>query len=92
MDNISQEIKTIEVQQEFRQCPACDYQRGFHVSFLRKGSEEPLQLVLICPSCGARYDIGKAIKGLVGRLCHIGRTRIHQTNLCRPTTYTSPSK
>ena len=60
MDNISQDIKKVEVQQEFRQCPACDYQRGFHVSFVGSPGQ-PLQLVLICPSCGARYDIGKTI-------------------------------
>ena len=61
MDNISKDIKDIEVQQEFRECPACGYQRAFHISFLRQGSEELLRLVLICPSCGARYDIDKFI-------------------------------
>lgn len=61
MDKISEEIKKVEVGQEFRECPACDYQRGFHVSFIRLEGQEPLQLVLICPSCGARYDIGKSI-------------------------------
>jgi hypothetical protein len=59
MGKISKDIKDIEVQQEFRECPACDYQRGFHTSLIRQGSEKQLWLVLICPSCGIRYDIGK---------------------------------
>jgi hypothetical protein len=54
-------IERIDVEQELRACPACDYERGFHASFIREkapGDDKALRVVLICPSCGARYDIG----------------------------------
>ena len=61
MDKVSEQIEAVEVAGEFRVCPACDYQRGFHVSFISGGKKGALGLVLICPSCGARYEIGKSI-------------------------------
>ena len=53
---VSEEIKRIELQEEFRICPACGYERGFHSSFLKDG--EGHRIILICPNCGARYDVG----------------------------------
>ena len=61
MGEVSREITAVEVTKEFRVCAGCDYQKGFHVSFFPKDDSESLRLVLICPSCGARYDIGKSI-------------------------------
>ncbi len=61
MDKVSEEIAPVEVAEEFRVCANCDYQRGFHVSFFPKSGTETLRLVLICPNCGARYDVGKSI-------------------------------
>ena len=57
---VSTEIKTIEPEEEFRICPACGYERGFHVSFLKNEAEgtPPYRIVLICPNCGARFDVG----------------------------------
>jgi len=55
------DVKSIEVADEFHACPSCDYERGFHVSFRRKGADKALKLILICPNCGTRYDISKDI-------------------------------
>ena len=52
----SEEIVKIELAEEFRICPKCGYELGFHSSFLR--SEEGYRIILICPECGARYDMG----------------------------------
>jgi transcription elongation factor Elf1 len=56
---VSEEIKKVELGEEFRICPSCGYELGFHSSFLR--SEEGYRIVLICPNCGARYDVGWTI-------------------------------
>lgn len=52
----SEEIVKVEIGEEFRICPQCDYELGFHSSFLR--AEVGYRIVLICPECGARYDVG----------------------------------
>ena len=61
------EIKNIKIEDEFRICPACGYELGFHTSFLKlhagkdspvKSTREVYQVILICPECGARYDVG----------------------------------
>jgi len=36
MDKVNKDIRTIDVQEEFRICPNCGYQRGFHVPFIPK--------------------------------------------------------
>ena len=61
MDKVSEKIRTIDVKEEFRVCPSCEYQRGFHVSFVPNDGNKQLRLVFICPSCGTRYEIGKFI-------------------------------
>ena len=61
MDKVSETIRAIDVKEEFRVCPNCDYQRGFHSSFISEGDGKQLRLVLICPSCGSRYEIGKCM-------------------------------
>jgi uncharacterized protein with PIN domain len=52
----SLEITKIELAEEFRICPQCGYELGFHSSFLQ--SVEGYRIILICPECGARYDVG----------------------------------
>ena len=52
----SMEIKKIELAVEFRICPQCGYELGFHSSFQRSG--EGYRIILIGPECGARYDAG----------------------------------
>jgi predicted RNA-binding Zn-ribbon protein involved in translation (DUF1610 family) len=61
------EIKNIKIEDELHVCPACGYKLGFHTSFLKlhagkdspvKSTREVYQVILICPECGARYDVG----------------------------------
>lgn len=43
---------------ELHICPACGYDRGFHTSLVRIAEGHPhFRCILICPECGARYDI-----------------------------------
>ena len=55
------EIERVEVDKEFRVCPDCGYEHGFHVSLIPEDAGARLGIVLVCPSCGARYDIGRAL-------------------------------
>ncbi len=52
---------------ELHTCPACGYALGFHTSFVSanagrdnpiKSTREVYRVILICPECGARYDVG----------------------------------
>jgi hypothetical protein len=61
------EIKNIKIEDELHVCPACGYELGFHTSFFKphagkdspvKSTREVYQVILICPECGARYDVG----------------------------------
>jgi len=62
-----EEITTIAVKGDLRSCPACGYDRGFHVSFAGTGpgrdtpvrsTREIFRVILVCPECGARFDAG----------------------------------
>ena len=53
---MEQDIQKIEMQDEFRICPACGYQDGFHSMFRRR--EATIEWLLICPSCHKWFDIG----------------------------------
>ena len=67
---ISEEIKSIKPGEALHTCPACGYEYGFHTSFVsvnagKDGKESPVKstgalyrVILICPECGARYDVG----------------------------------
>ena len=64
---VNSEIKNIKIEDELRVCPACGYEYGFHTSFLKmtpgkdspvKSTREVYQVILLCPECGARYDVG----------------------------------
>lgn len=55
--SVSEKIKTVQVQDEFRVCPVCGQDMGFNTSIVRN-SETPVRVILICPECGARFDIG----------------------------------
>jgi hypothetical protein len=61
------EIRILVVENELHTCPDCGYALGFHSSFARAGTgrESPVRstrevyrVILICPECGARFDIG----------------------------------
>jgi predicted RNA-binding Zn-ribbon protein involved in translation (DUF1610 family) len=61
------EIRLLVVENELHVCPDCGYALGFHTSFVRAGIEkntpvrstrEVYRVIVICPECGARFDIG----------------------------------
>jgi hypothetical protein len=61
------EITTLSVEDELHICPACGYALGFHTSFLHvhanrekpvRSTRDVYRVILICPECGARYDVG----------------------------------
>ncbi|MEI7856935.1 MAG: hypothetical protein WCH85_05460 [Methanomicrobiales archaeon] len=61
------EITLLTVEDELHVCPSCNYNRGFHTSFLNanaakdnpvKSTREVYRVILICPECGSRYDVG----------------------------------
>ena len=39
-------------------CPVCGYTDGFHVSFHFKNDSDGAEIILICPSCHQRFQIG----------------------------------
>ena len=45
-----------EIGEEFYICEKCTYERGFHVSLVRKDTHH--EIVPICPNCGQRYNVG----------------------------------
>jgi predicted RNA-binding Zn-ribbon protein involved in translation (DUF1610 family) len=62
------EIKNIKIDDELRVCPECGYEFGFHTTCLKlnagknppviKSTREVYRVILLCPECGARYDVG----------------------------------
>jgi uncharacterized protein with PIN domain len=61
------DIVNLNVDKELHICPACGYELGFHTSFqsAHAGKDNPVKstrtvyrVILICPECGARYDVG----------------------------------
>lgn len=53
-------IKKITMQEDFKVCPTCGYQDGFHSMLKREG--ELLQHLFICPSCHEIFDIGLTLQ------------------------------
>ncbi|MDO8141845.1 MAG: hypothetical protein Q6358_10140 [Candidatus Brocadiales bacterium] len=47
--------KPVSVKKELHICPQCGYDDGFHTSFVRI-TKETCKIILICPSCHAKYD------------------------------------
>ena len=61
------EITMLTPGNELHTCPSCGYALGFHTSFVRTGPDRNTpatsirgvhRVILICPECGARYDVG----------------------------------
>ncbi len=44
---------------QFRVCPECGYQDGFHTMLKKEG--EKIKWLFICPSCHRIFDIGYRI-------------------------------
>jgi transposase-like protein len=52
-------ITNLTMEKEFKVCPSCNYEDGFHSMFRKeKGLTKWL---FICPSCHAVFDIGITI-------------------------------
>ncbi len=55
------EVKPIEMREEFKQCPVCEYKDGFHSMF--KKEDNVTKWFFICPSCHTVFDIGFTVPG-----------------------------
>ena len=51
-------IGSIEPLGEIYTCPACGYTDGFHVSFKVQENNEDADIILICPNCHSRFELG----------------------------------
>lgn len=54
------QIHMITLEEEFKSCPLCNYQDGFHSMLQRDGEE--IRWLFICPSCHEVFDIGQTLK------------------------------
>ena len=86
---VHNEITVCNVGDEFRVCHACGYDYGFHTSFLMvnagkdspvKSTREVYRVILICPECGARYDVGWRVS-FTGSDKGVVRTTGHQVSI-----------
>jgi hypothetical protein len=50
------EVQHVKLEQEFKICPSCGYQDGFHSMF--KKVDDITKWLFICPSCREVFDIG----------------------------------
>jgi hypothetical protein len=50
------DIRDRKIEDAFYECDECKYDRGFHSSFLKDISK--YRVILICPECGTKYDVG----------------------------------
>jgi transposase-like protein len=53
------EIERVEMAEEFKVCPSCGYEDGFHSMF--KNEAGKTKWLFICPSCHAVFDIGLTV-------------------------------
>ncbi|UCG68974.1 MAG: hypothetical protein JSV09_14485 [Thermoplasmata archaeon] len=53
------EINKIEFSDEFKVCPVCGYEDGYHSMFIREGDE--IRWYFICPECHKIFDIGFSV-------------------------------
>ncbi len=56
---MDRDVEKIDMQDEFRVCPACGYRDGFHSMFRKQG--EVTRWLFICPSCHKLFDIGMTV-------------------------------
>jgi hypothetical protein len=47
---------------EFRECPDCGYEDGFHSVFRPTGEADEMEWLLVCPGCSSTYDIGLTVR------------------------------
>jgi hypothetical protein len=51
-------MQYIRPEGEIYACPVCRYTDGFHVSFNINKETDSGEIVLICPSCHHRFNLG----------------------------------
>jgi hypothetical protein len=51
-------IRVINIEDEFTICPDCNYDGGFHNIFIGLHSNGQTKWLLMCPNCKAKFDIG----------------------------------
>jgi predicted RNA-binding Zn-ribbon protein involved in translation (DUF1610 family) len=56
------EVTRIDIDEEFRVCPNCGYELGFHNMFEKIGQTNELSWKFICPNCSKTYDLGLKVK------------------------------
>ncbi len=54
------EITNVVMKDEFKICPSCGYEDGFHSMFKRENGS--VKWLFVCPSCHAVFDIGQQVK------------------------------
>ncbi len=57
---MSYKVISIEMDNEFKVCPSCGYEDGFH-SMLKK-EKDVTKWLFICPTCHNVFDIGETLK------------------------------
>lgn len=50
------DVMKIDMQQDFKDCPVCNYGDGFHSIFQKNGDE--IEWLFICPACHRIFDLG----------------------------------
>ncbi len=53
------EIINVAMKDEFKICPACGYEDGFHSMFKRE--KGLVKWLFVCPACHQVFDIGQTI-------------------------------
>jgi len=53
---MSETINKVEFDGEFKVCPKCGYEDGFHT--MLKQVDQEVKWMFICPTCHAVFDIG----------------------------------
>ena len=53
-------IIKVQMENEFKICPSCGYEDGFHTMLKKEG--DVMRLLFICPSCQNIFDIGQTLK------------------------------
>jgi len=53
-------IHPVKLEEEFKNCPLCSYQDGFHS--MLKHDEGKIRLLFICPACHEVFDLGQTLK------------------------------
>ena len=56
--NSDREVQKLKGEGNISTCPVCGYSDGFHVSFEMTNDNKNGQIILICPECHRRFQLG----------------------------------